>query len=910
MMKEGCMALSVPTFGELLRQLRRRVGLTQGELALVVGFSVAQISRLEKDERLPDLAMLVEKFLPALALDDEPRLAQRLLELAAIARGERLPTAIIAQREVRTIVQEEIVESDSSLPTLPVPLLGREQDLAAINKRLMEAPGRLLTLIGPPGVGKTQLALAVAGKLYHLFGDGVHFVPLAAVTEPDHVPSAILTGLGLADIERKLPRNRLFEHLRRKNLLLVLDNFEQLSAAAPLVADLLAECAGLRILVTSQEPLRLRAEQRQRVLPLVLAAAVELFFQRAQAIDADFATDAAQAAVVAVICLRLDCLPLAIELMAAQSEFFAPAQLLTRLEDQGLDLLADGPRDLPAHQRTLRNAIHRSYMLLAEPEQRLFRTLGVFAGGCTPAALAAVLDPQAMTTPDAKSTTQLLISLRTLARKSLVQQQITSVLVHEQTVMNKASSHEQTVSNKPPSSEQTAATKTEQERFLLLTTLGAYAVELLVAIGEEERCRRNHAHYFLFLAQTAEQAMRGKAKKVWLDQLEVEHENLRGALTWSLVSDPPMALHLANALTEFWATRGHDYEARRWIDLALAANAHATPPRAAALVAAANFARRQADYTLGQTYIAEGIAIYQTYADPAGLARALREDGWLEYDLHYKANTIERFYASLALYRTVGDKEGIAHVLLCLVHVMNGQPEYHTQLQAYLAESLALLRELDQPEDVVRALQQQGELALSLGNYAAAEAHFREALVYWRQVNSRLNIAWSVALVGEAAALQDDLGTAELCYAEAYQIFTELGNKDGCANVRYHMAEVARRQGRAAEARQLYRESIDLCWALQNRHVAARCLAGMGSMDLMLGNTIVGATLLCAAQTIFSGLPPFLPPADQQAFTASLAAARQALDETTFAQCLRAGQVSTLDDVVALVELADARMVE
>ena len=200
------MTLSAPTFGELLRQLRRRVGLTQGELAGLVGFSVAQISRLEKDDRLPDLAMLTEKFLPVLALDEEPRLAQRLIELAALARGERPPTALIAQREVRTVVQEEVIESDLHLPALLLPLVGRDHDLAIISKRMMEAPGRLLTLIGPPGVGKTQLAMTVAAKVQPLFMDGVYFVPLAAVTDPDHVPSAIVTEMGLTQADGKAPK--------------------------------------------------------------------------------------------------------------------------------------------------------------------------------------------------------------------------------------------------------------------------------------------------------------------------------------------------------------------------------------------------------------------------------------------------------------------------------------------------------------------------------------------------------------------------------------------------------------------------------------------------------------------------------------------------------------------------------
>ncbi|MCE7986858.1 MAG: XRE family transcriptional regulator [Caldilinea sp. CFX5] len=872
------MNVSAPTFGEFLRQLRRRAGLTQGELAVIVGFSVAQISRLEKDERLPDVPMVIEKFLPALALEDEPRLAQRLLELAAAARGERAPTMVVAQREVRTVVQEVVVASGPTLPATLLPLIGRAEDVAVISKRIMEAPGRLLTLIGPPGVGKTQLAMTVAAKVQPLFLDGAYFVPLAAVTDPEHVPVAIVAGVGLTESDHKTPRARLIEHLRRKSTLLVLDNFEQVSAAAPMVADLLGECPGLRVLVTSQEPLRLRTEQRQRVPPLSPAAAVELFFQRAQAIDPDFDT-LAQAAIVTAICLRLDCLPLAIELVAAQLELLTPAQVLARLQDHALDLLADGPRDLPAHQRTLRNAIHRSYALLDEREQRLFRALGVFAGGCTVAALAAVLQGSDQSAARTESADELLRDLRTLVRKSLVQQQAANPTTAG------------------------ATSSGQQERFTLLTTLAAYAGEQLAAAGEGNAERRSHAVYYLTLTQETPQTLLEAPKKAWLDQLAAEHDNLRVALAWSLQHEPPLALALAAGLGEFWAIRGHDYAARRWFEQVLAVNPAPTATRAAVLLMAANLARRQADYTVAQTLMAESLTIYGALQDQAGLAHAQREAGWLEYDLHRQQPTIEHFRTSLALYRQLGNQSRVADLLLCLARVMIGQPAYSDEMANALNESLTLYRSLGETEGASQVLQLQGEMEMLVGHYAVAEAHFREVLALWRGLDDRLHVAWAVALVGEAAWVQNHLADARICYDEAYQIFAELGNKEGCAILRHHQGQVARRQGAFAIAQERYQEALILSQSLQNQHMVARSLAGLGGVALALGEAERATTLLSAAQARFAQLAPFLPPADETEFNGLIETAQQTLPQEKYAAAWQAGQPMTTAEVVALPQL-------
>ena len=297
---------STLSFGELLRQARRRAGLTQGKLAARVGYSVALISRLEQNERLPVVAAIVELFIPALELNAEPHLAHRLVELAALARGERPPDAVSVTRTIHTAITEQSEEPPGQLPAALIALVGRAQEVDLVSQRLLAAPGRLLTLLGPPGVGKTQLSLAVAARVALLLRDGAWFVPLAPIDDAELVAVTIARSLDINLGSARPPAQRLVEHLRRKETLLVLDNVEQVTDCAPLLVSLLRECAGLRILVTSTEPLRLRVEQRHKVPPLPPAAAVELFIQRAQAVDPDFAVTPVDAGAITELCLRLD----------------------------------------------------------------------------------------------------------------------------------------------------------------------------------------------------------------------------------------------------------------------------------------------------------------------------------------------------------------------------------------------------------------------------------------------------------------------------------------------------------------------------------------------------------------------------------------------------------------------------
>ncbi|HZU75474.1 MAG TPA: NB-ARC domain-containing protein [Dehalococcoidia bacterium] len=426
----------------------------------------------------------------------------------------------------------------SNLPAPVTPCIGRERELATIADRLSTV--RLLTLIGPGGVGKTRLAIAAAHTVRSAFPDGVWFIDLAPTRDSALVPAVIAQKLGLAESPGYTLRDVLQEALRTRATLLVLDTFEHVLEAAPVVAALLAACPRLRVLATSRAPLRVTGEQQFPVAPLALPAgtlpatvarspAVTLFVQRAQAVLPEFALSEENAPVVSAICVRLEGLPLALELAAARLAVLPPHELLARLDDR-LALLSHGARDLPARQQTLRNTVQWSYDLLPAQAQRLFRALAVCAGGCTLPLAGAI---------SGLAETEALDALTQLTEASLVQRD-------------------------------TAEGSRDEARFRTLDTIRAFALEQLRALDEEAAVRGRHAEYFRALVRSAGPDPVGADQRRWLTRLASELENLRAALRWSLDrGTAEQALWLAAGLGFFWVARGYWEEGRHWLSAAL-----------------------------------------------------------------------------------------------------------------------------------------------------------------------------------------------------------------------------------------------------------------------------------------------------------------------------------------------------
>jgi predicted ATPase/DNA-binding XRE family transcriptional regulator len=604
---------STITFGDLLRRLRKRAGMTQGDLAAATGYSPSLIGALERNDRLPDVEVVVQTYVPALGLQDEPLLAAQLVELAALARGERPPPSFTLRGE-RLAVTGELGDAEAHcIPVPPTGILGRDAEIQELSNRFLGRRGHLLTLVGPPGVGKTRLAQAVGLDLQRFYRDGACFISLAAVSDPALLASSLLSALRVYGGSARSPQSRLIEHLRRKEVLLVLDNFEQLlggdASAVGLVGELLAECPGLCLLVTSRERLHLRAEQRYHVEPLALPAAVDLFVERCQAVSAGFTLTAANGPIIEAICEQLDRLPLALELSAAQIDLFSLAQLLTQLEERRFELLVDGAQDLPPRQRTLHKAIAYSYELLDGGERHLFRALGVFAGGCDLEAIAAVSawNPDTAARP-------LLQTLHALVGKSLVRAE---------------------------------TTPEGAGRYLLLETLREYALEQARAAGEEDLLRQRHFAAYLLLFRTADAHLRGPEVKAWLARLEPEQDNLRSALQWALDGGRHVdAAWLMLAAAWFWFHTGRWQESIRWAAQLLPhREALEADLRLAILIDLYRVSRASAESRPFDRYVDELMGLLEVSSDKALHAAAWQQIGDNAADLAEASAAWERAIA-------------------------------------------------------------------------------------------------------------------------------------------------------------------------------------------------------------------------------------------------------------------------
>jgi predicted ATPase/class 3 adenylate cyclase/DNA-binding XRE family transcriptional regulator len=824
----------------------------------------------------------------------------------------------------------------TNLPAQATTFIGREQQVKALHTLVRRPDVRLITLTGPGGTGKTRLAIEAAAQLLalspssspapsidgqsdatatqergaeappllsqrerglggeSLLPDGVWFVDLAPISDPSLVASTIAHAFGLRELGGQPIQEMLKQYLRAKGMLLLLDNFEQLIAAAPLIAELLAAAPRLKILATSRAALRLsgeheftvppleaplrmptaeRAEITDKNTPMVSTArsaveltqyeAVRLFVERVQAVRADFVLTLENAPVIAEICRRLDGLPLAIELAAARVKLFPPHVLLARLDDR-FALLSGGARDLPARQQTLRTTIDWSYNLLSRAEQRLFWRLAVFVGGWTLEVAEAVCDI------GGDLGLSMLDGMQALIDNSLVRQ-------------------EEGLDGAP--------------RFRRLETIREYAVERLEASGEAVALRRRHAEHFLRLAQTADTQLQRAGQGAWLDRLEAEHDNLRAALAWALGGrDIELGCRLVVALAGivqyapgFWMARGYWSEGYQWLDLAVSKSSGVAPTlRAMLLTRFVSIVPPMFPVEQAMVLLEEALVLFRVQGDVPGIALTLLQWGTLllynRADYPQAAQLLEE---SLARYQELGDRRSSAAALHFLGDCAREQGDL-ARAAALLEESIANFRALGANETgLADSLNGLGDVVLRQGNIARATRLYWEAVRLLQEVGDRWSILWPMRNLSWLALIQGDDGRVRALLEEHVAWCRDKQSVDP-AFVLHLVGALTNAQGDATRATALLRKALALQQQF-NPHLIGESLDGYAWLAVGQGQPAGAARLLGATESMLAGGVPSWRFAHQQL----VAAVRAQLDEAAFAAAWAEGQAMTLEQAIA-----------
>lgn len=860
-------------------------------------------------EHVPDLAPAVEGVvLRALAKAPERRFPSVEDFASALARAWQaaalstaMPAPAAAQQPSSEPAErtrddsEEVIAGSVSLPstttreeplwkvpTFLTSLVGREREIAEVCKRLMEPGVRLLTLLGTGGIGKTRLCVEAATRLRHRFAHGVCFVGLAPIRDPEQVLPAIARELDVRETAEQHLRVQVQAALREKHLLLLLDNFEQVAAAAALIEELLVECPSLKIVVTSRAVLHLQAEHLLPVPPLALPdlahlpalqvlsqyEAVACFVQRAQTHLPTFSLTEANAGAVAGVCVHLDGLPLALELAAARIRLLSPQALLARLA-QRLTVLKSGSLTTPERQQTLRQTLQWSYELLSPEEQRLFRRLAVFVGGWTLEAAEVVADAGR---PTDSAGLSVLDGVESLLDKSLLLQ----------------------------------VERGEEPRLHMLMMVREYALECLASSGEEQITRRAHAAYYLALAEETE-SRNGNAQQqaMWLEQLEREHENLRAAMRWFLEQAEAgqsyeLALRLGGALRQFWLVHGHYSEGRSELSRALVGSEGvAASIHAKALSAAAHLAVKQGDYDQAGTLAEESLRLYRELGDSAGIALSLSLLGsvaWLRGNYAAARSLIEE---SLALWREAGDQENVAWSLFNLAILLIEQGDY-SRGRGLVEEALRMHRELGNKKGIAASLLRLAWVIYYVqGDPATERSLLEEGLALFRELGDKDSTGDTLQMLGWVVLQQGELALARALAEESTILYREVGARVGIAESYMLFARVAALEGNHLAARTRYEESLALLREEGDKWDMAFGLEGLASVVAAQGSPTWAAQLWGAAEALRESIGAPMPPVERAAYEQAVAAIRADLGEKAFPTIWAEGRAMTPKQALA-----------
>jgi len=872
---------AVASFASLVRRWRLAAGLSQEALASRAGLSVEAIRRLEQGTRTAPRRETVALLAAALKLPP----ADRARFEAAVSRA-RLPGS-----------PDHAWGMAPAPITVPQPLssfVGRERLLASVREALIGS--RLLTLTGPGGVGKTRLALHVAAGLLPHYRDGVWLVELASLIDPALVPSTIAAALGIRERPGQSLPQTIAQTLGPKRLLLVLDNFEHLLAAAPLIPELLTGSPGVQALVTSRAALRVSGEREVPVPPLTVpdpracvtlqdvaaSDAGRLFAQRAEDIRPDFTLTETNAAAVAGICRELDGLPLAIELAAARIRHLPAPAILSRLASR-LPLLTGGARDRPTRHQTLRGAIAWSYHLLTPAEQVAFRRLGIVAGGCTLEAAAVVVGP---ITP-ATAPSDVADPPRTPCDTEPAILDILAALVEQGLLRSEED-------------------RGGEPRFRMLETIREYALEQLAAGRESEVIRRQHAAYYLDLAERAAPQTEGPESRWWLERLDADHDNLRQALSWFADHDPTAGLRLGAALTVFWRARGHAAEGRRRLASLLTRPGAQDRTRARALRCAADLAHAQRDHAAAWALSDEGLTISRACDDRLEVALALDTSAAAAGIRGDVAIARARFAESLALYREVGDQLRVASILINLSDIAR-QANDAAGARACLDESIAQARAAGSGALLAWAIAKRGVLAHDDQDYASARVDIEEGVRRMQaEGDQHLGAHIRVAL-GYLALGQEDYAAAREQFAAVREQTNRLGAPSPHAHLGLGAAALGGREYAAAGRHFAagLRQTRD--WGeRQNMALAIRWCAALAAAQ---GQPLRTVRLAAAATALEAAIKSRVFPLQERLFDRWLAPARRALDDSAREAAEAAGRAMTvaqaIDDALASAEMAE-----